>query len=116
MLRCESSRIALTKANLVHDGNSGILALLVKLHHGGRDVASGDDILLLADGRLDYGSVVRIGDQADDKVVLGNLSVQSLVVAHVESDGGGALDANDEGLGRVEGPAGLRAGSVMVEY
>ena len=36
-------------------------------------------MLLLADGRLDDGSVEGVGDQADDQVVLGNLSVESLL-------------------------------------
>jgi hypothetical protein len=43
--------------------------------------------------------VVGVGNQADDEVILGNLSIQSLVVAHVESNGVGALGASNEGLG-----------------
>ena len=38
-----------TQADLVHDSDASILALLVELHHGGGDVARGDDMLLLAD-------------------------------------------------------------------
>jgi len=86
-------------ANLVHDRDTGILGRLIKLHHGRGDVAGGNDILLLADGRLDDSSVVGVGNQADDEVILGNLSIQSLVVAHVESNGVGALGASNEGLG-----------------
>lgn len=91
--------MGLTEADLVHDSDAGILALLVKLHHGRRDVAGGNDILLLADSGLDDGSVVSVWDQGDDEVVLGNLSVESLVVADIESDGRGTLGTGGEGLG-----------------
>lgn len=43
--------------NLVHDGDTSLLALLIKLEHGGADIASGDDVLLGADGGLDDHSV-----------------------------------------------------------
>lgn len=62
-------------------------------------------MLLLTDGGLDDGGVEGVGDQADDEVVLGNLSVESLVIVDVEGDGGGALDASGEGLGGLEGAA-----------
>lgn len=39
--------------NLVHDSDTGLLALLIKLHHGGADIAGGDNVLLGADSRLD---------------------------------------------------------------
>lgn len=43
--------------NLVHDSDTGLLALLIKLQHGRADIASGDDVLLGADGGLDDDSV-----------------------------------------------------------
>lgn len=43
--------------NLVHDGDTGLLALLIKLQHGRADIASGDDVLLGADSGLDDHSV-----------------------------------------------------------
>lgn len=95
-----------TKANLVHDGDAGLLGGLVQLHHGGRDVARGDDVLLGPDGGLDDGRVPGVGDQADDEVVLGDLGVEGRVVAGIERDGGGALDAVGELLGRLERAAG----------
>ena len=49
-------------ANLVHDSDARILTLLVELHHGGRDVTCGDDMLLLSDGTLDDGSVESVRD------------------------------------------------------
>lgn len=97
-----------TKANLVHDGDAGLLGGLVQLHHGGRDVARGDDVLLGPDGGLDDGRVPGVGDQADDEVVLGDLGVEGRVVAGIERDGGGALDAIGELLGRLERAAGFR--------
>lgn len=47
-----------------------------------------------------------VGDQADDEVVLGDLGIEGRVVARVERDGGGALDAVGERLGRLERAAG----------
>lgn len=94
------------QANLVHDGNAGCFGLGVELEHGRRDVAGGDHILLVADGRLDDGGVEGVGDQADDQVVLGHLGVQRLVVGHVERDGMRVLDALGELLGRGQGAAG----------
>ena len=47
-----------------------------------------------------------VRDQADDEVVLGDLGVEGRVVASIECDGGGALDAVGELLGRLEGAAG----------
>lgn len=41
------------QTNLVHDGDTGLLALLIKLHHGGADIAGRDNVLLGADGGLD---------------------------------------------------------------
>lgn len=63
-------------------------------------------MLLVADGRLDDGSVVGVGDQADDEVVLGHLGVEGLLVADVDGGRRGVLDALGELLGRLEGPAG----------
>ena len=98
----------LTKANLVHDGDAGLLGGLVQRHHGGRDVARGDDVLLGPDGGLDDGRVPGVGDQADDEVMLGDLGVEGRVVAGIERDGGGALDAVGELLGRLKRAAGFR--------
>lgn len=102
-----------TYTNLVHDGDAGILGLLVKLHHGRGDVAGGDDILLISDGGLDDGGVVCVGDQANDQVVLGNGSIESLFVVDVEGDGSGKLDALGELLGTFESSAGW--GEALVE-
>lgn len=98
-----------TQANLVHDRDARILALLVELHHGRRHVAGGDDMLLLADSGLDDSGVERVGDQADDEVVLGDLRVEGLLVGDVERDGVGVLDAGRERLGVLQSPAGCRA-------
>ena len=98
-----------TQANFVHDRNARILALLVELHHGRRNVARGNDMLLLPDGRLDHSSVEGIGDQANNKIVLGDLGVQGLRIGNIERDGSGILDADRKSFGRLQGPAGCRA-------
>lgn len=74
----------LTETNLVHDCDASILASLVELHHGGRDVARGDYMLLLPDGRLDDIGMMRVGDQADDKIMLAHFGIQSFIVGHIE--------------------------------
>lgn len=63
-------------------------------------------MLLLTDSRLDDGSVEGVGDQGDDKIVLGDLSVEGLVVGDIEGDGGGVLDALGELLSRGKSTAG----------
>jgi hypothetical protein len=94
-----------TQPDLVHDSDAGILALLVKLQHSRRNVARGDDMLLLTDGRLDDGSVEGVGNQADNKVVLRQLGVQGLVVGNIERDGGGILNTGRESFGRFKSSA-----------
>jgi hypothetical protein len=95
----------LTEANLVHDGDTGLLALLVELHHSGRDVGGGDDILLGADGRLDDGSVESVGNQGDGEVDSLHGLVESSIIADVEGDGLGVLEALGQLLGALEGTA-----------
>jgi hypothetical protein len=70
--------------NLVHDGDTGLLCLCIKLHHRGRDVRGCDDILLLADSRLDDSSVVCVGNQADDDIDFGDFSIEGFVVVDIE--------------------------------
>lgn len=88
----------------------------------------------VADGRLDDGGVVGVGNQGDGlqcmsassfnheltgfthKSVLGNLSIESLLVRDVEGDGGGALDALGELLGVLEGTAGYTDGWLVVSH
>lgn len=62
-------------------------------------------MLLGADSRLDDHSMESVWDQADDKVMLRELSIQSLVVGHIERNRGGIFDAGRKGLGGFEGSA-----------
>lgn len=110
--QCRSQRP--TKANLVHDSDARILALLVELEHSRGDVARSDDVLLLSDGGLDDGGVEGIRDQADDKVVLGHLGVEGGIVGHVEGDGRSILDTGRQGLCGFESPASCKRLSVSV--
>lgn len=97
-----------TQANLVHDCNASILALLVELHHGRRNIARGDDMLLLSDSRLDHSGVEGVGDQANDKVVFSDFGVQGLLIGNVERDGSGILDTGRKNFGGLQSPAGYR--------
>lgn len=63
-------------------------------------------MLLGADSGLDDDGVESVGDQADDEVMLGELSIQSLVVGHIQRDGSGILNAGRQGPGGLQGPAG----------
>jgi hypothetical protein len=69
-------------------------------------IGGGDDVLLLGDSSLDDGSVVGVGDQADDDAVLANLVLESGLVVDIEGDGAAVLKALAELLGRLEGAAG----------
>jgi hypothetical protein len=71
-------------------------------------------MLLLSDCRLDDHGVVGIGDQADDKVVLRELGIQSLVVGNIERDRGSIFDTDRERLGGFECPASCRSVSGLI--
>ena len=62
-------------------------------------------MLHLANSRLDDGGMECIWDQTDDKVVLCDLGVEGLLVAHIEGDWVSELDAFGELSGRVESTA-----------
>lgn len=94
-----------TQADLIHDRDADVLALLVEFQHGRRNVACGDDMLFQPDGGLDDIDVEGVGDQADDQVMLRELGVQGLVVGNIERDGVCVLDTSRERLGGLEGPA-----------
>lgn len=102
-------RVLLTtgvEADLVHNGDAGLLGGTVELQHCRADVAGGDDMLLLTDGGLDDLGVEGVWDQGDDEVVLGDSSVEGLCVVDIESLRLGGLDAGGQVLGGLEGPAG----------
>ena len=64
------------KANLVHNDDASLLDLWLELLHRIRDVRGGDHVLLVLDGGLDDIDVVDVGDERDDKIVLGNQCVE----------------------------------------
>lgn len=92
------------QTDLVHNCDSCILALLIKLQHGWGDIRCGNDVLQLAYSRSDNGGMVRIWDQTDDQVVLCDLNVEGLLVADIERYWVCELDAFGELFGRVESP------------
>lgn len=95
-----------TYTNLVHDSDARILSLLIKLHHSRGDVASGHDILLVANGGLDYIGMENVRDQADNKIMLGDSSIQSSGVSDIERDSLCELNTLRELLGAVKTSAG----------
>ena len=94
------------ETDFVHDGDAGFAAALVESLHGWRHVAGCHDVLALADGGLDDGGVVGVGDQADDEVDGGDGGVEGGGIGDVEGDGVGIFDAGGELLGGLEGAAG----------
>lgn len=93
------------EANLVEDGDSSLLGLLVERHHGVRDVGSCDNILLLVDGSLDNLCVEGVWDQRDDQVNLADLLLQRLSIGNIDSDGIGVLEALSKLLGALQSAA-----------
>lgn len=62
---------------------------LIVGHHGGGNVGGSDNVGLGLDGRLDDLGVVGVGDQGDDKVVLGNGGIQSNLIVDIQGDSSG---------------------------
>ena len=87
--RCSQEKTpkSATHSDLVHDGDSSVLCLLFELQHSGRDVARGNDILLVADGRLDDGGVVGVGNQADHDGYLGDFGIESGFIVDIKLNG-----------------------------
>lgn len=75
------------QTNLVHDRDTGILGLLVKLLHRRGNIAGGDDVLLVADGGLDDEFVVCVGDKRDGDIDLGDFRIEGGAVINVERNG-----------------------------
>jgi hypothetical protein len=87
------------QSNLVHDRDASLLAVLLQLLHGRRDVRRRHDILLGPNGALDHLGVEGVRDEGDDQVDLRELLVESGIIAHVEGDGICVLEARGELFG-----------------
>ena len=96
----------ITYTNLVHNGDSRVLCLLVKLEHGWGDIASSDNVLLVSDSGLDDDGVEGVWDQADNKIVLCYSSVESFLIGDIERDWLCKLDALGELLCTFQSSAG----------
>jgi len=94
------------QTNLVHDSDTSLLAVLVQLHHCRGDVRGRDNVLLGTDGRLDNQGVESVGDQGYGDIVLRESLVEGVVIADVEGDGSGVLEAFAELLRALEGSTG----------
>jgi len=88
------------QTNLVEDNDAGLLGLVLKLKHGRGDVRSGDNVLLLSNGRLDNSGVVSVGDQGNNKIGLGNSGVKSSLVLNIKRNGLGDITSEFLGLGK----------------
>ena len=118
-------------ANLVHDCNSCILALLVQLHHSRGHVASSNHMLIEPNTTLDDSRVKGVSAKArpsafrrsilsrtflrnerNHQIVLGDLSVEGFLVGNIEGDRTGELDTFCEPLSASKGSAGF-GGSVI---
>jgi hypothetical protein len=92
------------QTDLVHNCDSCILALLIKLQHSRRDIRSGNDVFQLSYSRFDNGSMIRVWDQTDDQVVLCDLSIEGLLIANIERYWVGKLNTFGELFCRFEIP------------
>lgn len=106
----------LTQANLVHDSDTSLLALLVEFLHSRRDIRGGDNILLSANSRLDNSGVESVGDQRDDQVGLLHSLVQGSIIADIEGDGLGVLEARGKRLGTLKGTASCLSSNDQQDY
>jgi len=94
------------KADLVEDDDSGVLGSLIELAHGGGDVGGSNDVGLALDSGFDDSSVVGVGDEGNNKVVLSNSGLERLGVVDIEGDGSGAREIGGESLSAGESTAG----------
>ncbi len=83
-------------ANLVKDGDPSLLGSSVQLGHGRRDIRRRHDVALVFDGRENDADVVRIGNQRNDEIRVGNRSVQVGVVEDIEGERSRRFDARTE--------------------
>lgn len=67
--------------------------MLFQLEHGWRDIAGCDDILLLANGRLDDSGVESVRNQGNDKVASADFSIKDRLVRDIERNRAGVLEA-----------------------
>lgn len=90
------------ETDLIHDRYASFLRLLIKFHHSRGDIGGCDDVLLLADGRLNDRGVVGancsqwvicgtggrdvLWDQAYGYSDLSHFRVKGLLIVHVKLD------------------------------
>lgn len=90
------------KTNLIHDGDAGVLALLLQGLHTIADVARRNDIRLVADRALDDVGVECVGNERYDNIDLGYCGVERCGIGDVERDGMRVGNALTEFLGGLE--------------
>lgn len=97
------------ETNLVHDDDASLLGSSIKLTHRRADIAGGDNVGLALDGGFDDIGVVGVGDERDDKVVLGDGLLQRSGVSDVERDRSRVAEVRDELLRGFKSAAGYQA-------
>ncbi len=97
---------ARVKSNLVHDCDTCFLGGMVELCHRWRDIAGGDDMLPLTNGRLDHSHMVGVRDEADHQVMQLHLRVQLRCVRDIQSKRRDIREAISKLLGALQTPAG----------
>jgi len=95
------------QTNLIHDGDAGILALLLQRFHTIAHIAGRNNILLVADRALDDVGVECVGNERYDDVDLGYCGVERGGIGDVEGDRVGIGDALSELFGGLERSASL---------
>ena len=82
----KNKKDAKTYTDFIQNSNACILCLLVKLEHGRGDIACSHDMLLVSNCRSDDSCVEGVWDQTDDKIMLSDRSVKSVVISDVQGD------------------------------
>ena len=96
----------LFRSNLVHDNDTGLLSSSVKLAHSRADVAGGDDVGLAFDSCLDDISVVGVGNERDNEVMLSNGLLESSSVVDIKGNRSGVRKVRAQLFGGLQSTAG----------
>jgi hypothetical protein len=93
------------QTDLVHNNDSGVLGLLLESLHGGRNVRSGDNVLLVPDSALNNSSVVDVRNEGNHEVTVGDGGIEGSSIGNVNGDGLGTSEVGSHLLGGLESSA-----------
>ena len=86
------------EANLVHDHDTSLLDLLLKLTDPRADIARRDHIRLALDRGLDDGNMVDVRNERDNEVVVRDSLLERSGVGHVERHASRVGEVSSEAL------------------